>query len=60
MTMKGDELTVEFRNLLNKAAARQGLTQASFVVDAVPARAVIPAPDDDCQMQLERVCLAQM
>lgn len=33
MTMKGDELTVEFRNLLNKAAGRQGLTQASFVVE---------------------------
>ena len=33
MTMKGDELTVEFRKLLNKAAVRQGLTQASFVVD---------------------------
>ena len=33
MTMKGDELTVEFRNLLNKAAVRQGLTQASFVVE---------------------------
>jgi hypothetical protein len=35
MTMKGDELTVQFRNLLKKAAARQGLTQAGFVVDAV-------------------------
>ena len=33
MTMKGDELTVELRNLLNKAAVRQGLTQASFVVE---------------------------
>ena len=35
MTMKGDELTVELRNLLNKAAVRQGLTQASFVVEPV-------------------------
>jgi hypothetical protein len=38
MTMKGDELTVEFRNLLNKAAVRQGLTQASFVVERPLAR----------------------
>lgn len=31
LTLKGDEFGPEFRTLLNKAAAKQGMTQAAFV-----------------------------
>ena len=45
-------------------ASRGGLEETADRIagrrHAPSARAAIPAPDDDCQMQLERVCLAQM
>ena len=35
LTLKGDEFGVEFRALVNKAAERQGMTQAKWVAEVL-------------------------
>src|SRR5215213_3266016 len=39
LTLKGDEFGPEFRNLINKAAEKAGMTQAQFVAETLTAAA---------------------
>ena len=49
LTLKGDEFTPEFRSLLNKAAKKDGKTQAAFAAQvlAAAARRVLSGNPDD-------------
>ena len=39
LTLKGEEITPEFRSLMNKAAKKAGTTQVAFAVGAIAAAA---------------------
>ena len=39
LTLKGEEITPEFRSLMNKAAKKAGTTQVAFAVEAIAAAA---------------------